>query len=192
MVKVVLGAVVVALVATSACSSGSPDTPAATRAASTQMYLVTDCGSPGEPVPADSASGASITSDVSVLDDDVPVVYVAEGAAPVGELITAELRGGSGDVAALDDLITVEYCGVGLSTGALFDASWARGTPATFPLSQGQLIQGWVDGIPGMQVGERRVLLIPSDLAYGDSPPPGIEPGETLLFVVELLGVGAG
>jgi len=180
------------LVATSACSSGSPDTPAATPAASTQTYLVTDCGSPGEPVSADSASGASITSDVSVLDDDVPVVYVAEGAAPVGELITAELRGGSGDVAALDDLITVEYCGVGLSTGALFDASWARGTPATFPLSQGQLIQGWVDGIPGMQVGERRVLLIPSDLAYGESPPPGIEPGETLLFVVELLGVGAG
>ena len=127
-----------------------------------------------------------------MLDDDVPVVYVAEGATPVRELITAELRGGSGDVAAVDDLITVEYCGVGLSTGALFDASWARGTPATFPLSQGQLIQGWVDGIPGMQVGERRVLLIPSDLAYGDSPPPGIEPGETLLFVVELLGVGAG
>ncbi len=127
--------------------------PAATPAASTQTYWVTDCGSPGEPVSADSASGASITSDVSVLDDDVPVVYVAEGAAPVGELITAELRGGSGDVAALDDLITVEYCGVGLSTGALFDASWARGTPATFPLSQGQLIQGWVNGIlPGMQL----------------------------------------
>ena len=192
MVKVVFGAATVLFLTTSACSSGPPDTPTATPAASTQTYLVTDCDSPGEPVSADSASGASITSDVSVLDDDVPVVYMAEGAAPVRELITAELRAGSGDVAALDDLITVEYCGVGLSTGALFDASWARGTPATFPLSQGQLIQGWVDGIPGMQVGERRVLLIPSNLAYGDSPPPGIEPGETLLFVVELLGVGAG
>ncbi len=192
MVKFAVSAAIVLLVTTSACSSGSPDTPTATPAASTQSYLVTDCVNPGEPVSADSASGASITSDISVLDDDVPVVYVAEGAAPVSELITAELRGGSGDVAALDDLITVEYCGVGLASGALFDASWARGTPATFPLSQGQLIQGWVDGIPGMQVGERRVLLIPSDLAYGDSPPPGIEPGETLLFVVELLGVGAG
>ena len=192
MVKILPGAAIAVLLTTSACSSGSPGTPVATPAASTQTYLVTDCGSSGEPISADSASGASITSDVSVLDDDVPVVYVTEGTAPVRELITAELRGGSGDVAALDDLITVEYCGVGVSTGALFDASWARGTPATFPLSQGQLIQGWVDGIPGMQVGERRVLLIPSDLAYGDSPPPGIEPGETLLFVVELLGVGAG
>jgi len=42
-----------------------------------------------------------------------------------------------------------------------------------------------------MQVGERRVLAIPAELAYGDSPPPGIEPGETLVFVVELLGVAA-
>ena len=192
MVKIVLGAAALVLISATACSSDSSDTPAATPAAASQTYLVTDCGNPGEPVTSDSASGASITSDVSVLDEDVPVVYVAEGAAPVSELITAELRAGSGDAAALDDLITVEYCGVGLSTGALFDASWARGTAATFPLSQGQLIQGWVDGIPGMQVGERRVLLIPSDLAYGDSPPPGIEPGETLLFIVELLGVGAG
>ncbi len=95
-------------------------------------------------------------------------------------------------MAALDDLITVEYCGVGLSTGALFDASWARGTPATFPLSQGQADSGVGRRIPGMQVGERRVLLIPSDLRTGDLPPPGIEPGETSLFVVELLGVGAG
>ena len=126
MVKVVLGAAIAVLVATSACSSGSPDTPAATPAASTQTYLVTDCGSPGEPVSADSASEGFDHVRVSVLDDDVPVVYVAEGAAPVSELITAELRGGSGDVAALDDLITVEYCGVGLASGALFDASWAR------------------------------------------------------------------
>lgn len=128
--------------------------------------------------------------DVSVLDADVPSVYVRVGAAPARELVTAELRPGSGDVAALDDLITVEYCGVGLSSGALFDSSWVRGAPATFPLSQGSLIQGWVDGIPGMQVGERRVLVIPSDLAYGENPPPGIEPGETLVFVVELVGVG--
>ena len=192
MVKIVLGAAALVLISATACSSDSSDTPVATPAAASQTYLVTDCGNPGEPVTADSASGASITSDVSVLDEDVPVVYVAEGAAPVSDLITAELRAGSGDTAVLDDLITVEYCGVGLSTGALFDASWARGTAATFPLSQGQLIQGWVDGIPGMQVGERRVLLIPSDLAYGNSPRPGIEPGETLLFIVELLGVGAG
>ena len=179
----------VLLVATlSACGDSTPAGSGATPVASGGSFLVTDCASSGEPTEADSASGTAVTPDISVLDEDVPTVYVREGAAPAAELVSTEIRAGSGEQAALDDIITVEYCGVGLATGALFDSSWARGTPATFPLSQGQLIQGWVDGIPGMQVGERRVLVIPSDLAYGDNPPPGIEPGETLVFVVELLG----
>lgn len=172
-----------------ACSSDTNSNSATQVAADT--FLATNCAETGAPTESQSASGTAITPDISVLDDDVPFIYVREGAAPAGELVTAELRAGTGDVAALDDIITVEYCGVGLSSGELFDSSWARGTPATFGLSQGQLIQGWVDGIPGMQVGERRVVVIPSDLAYGDTPPPGIEPGETLVFVVELLGVGA-
>jgi len=178
-----------AAVLLAACSSDAGGSSATQVAA--DAFLATNCAETGAPSESQSASGTAVTPDISVLDDDVPFVYVREGAAPAGELVTAELRAGSGDVAALDDIITVEYCGVGLTTGALFDSSWARGTPATFGLSQGQLIQGWVDGIPGMQVGERRVVVIPSDLAYGDTPPPGIEPGETLVFVVELLDVGA-
>lgn len=177
-----------------ACSSGvqpvtqqvAPPTPAS----ASDLFALTDCGASGAPSEVEAADGVAISPDVSVLDADIPSVYVRAGAAPAGDLISSELRPGSGDEAALDDLITVEYCGVGLSSGALFDSSWARGAPVTFPLSQGQLIQGWVDGIPGMQVGERRVLIIPSDLAYGENPPPGIAPGETLVFVVELLGVG--
>ena len=177
-----------------ACSTGvqpvtqqvAPPTPASAG----DLFALTDCGVSGGPSEVDSADGVAISPDVSVLDADVPSVYVRAGAAPARELVSYELRPGNGATAALDDLITVEYCGVGLSSGALFDASWARGAPATFPLSQGSLIQGWVDGIPGMQVGERRVLIIPSELAYGDNPPPGIAPGETLVFVVELVGVG--
>lgn len=180
----------VAVVALSACSSSTPSVNQATPVTSGGTFLATDCAVAGEPEVVDAASGTSITPDVTVLDGEVPTVYVREGAAPVSQLITTELRAGSGDVAAIDDFITVNYCGVGLTSGALFDSSWARGAPAPFPLAEGQLIQGWIEGIPGMQVGERRVLAIPSDLAYGDNPPPGIEPGETLLFVVELLGVG--
>ncbi len=175
----------------SACGSGGGQEVATpTPASASDTFLLSDCGVSGAPVQVDAADGVAVTPDVSVLDAEVPSVFVREESSPARELITSELRAGSGDSAALDDLITVEYCGVGLATGALFDSSWARGAPATFPLSQGQLIQGWVDGIPGMQVGERRVLVIPSDLAYGENPPPGIEPGETLVFVVELLGVG--
>lgn len=189
-----LTAVAVACLATLglvACSSDPSTGSGATQVASGGSFWMTDCTQIGDPTQTDSASGTSVTPDISVLDDDSPFVYVREGAAPAAGLVTSELRAGSGDVAAVDDIITVEYCGVGLSNGALFDSSWARGAPATFPLSEGQLIQGWVDGIPGMQVGEWRVLVIPSDLAYGDTPPPGIAPGETLVFVVELLGVGA-
>jgi len=176
--------------ALSACGDSSPADSGATPVANTGTYFVTDCAVLGEPQEADSASGVSVTPDVSVLDEEVPSVYIREGSAPAAELVSTEIRAGSGDQAALDDVITVEYCGVGMSSGQIFDSSWSRGEPATFPLSQGQLIQGWVDGIPGMQVGERRVLVIPSDLAYGENPPPGIEPGETLVFVVELLNTG--
>lgn len=188
------GALLGCVLLLTACSTGvqpvtqqvAPPTPAS----ASDVFALTDCAVSGGPSEVDSADGVAINPDVSVLDAEVPLVYVRADAAPARELIGTELRPGSGDTAVLDDLITVEYCGVGLSTGALFDSSWARGAPVTFPLSQGSLIQGWVDGIPGMQVGERRVLIIPSDLAYGENPPPGIAPGETLVFVVELLGVG--
>jgi len=179
-----------AVVIIAGCSSDSQQTIAPTPASAGDTFALTDCGITGAAQQVDAADGVAITPDVSVLDADVPLVYVREGSTPARELVSTELRAGSGNSAALDDLITVEYCGVGLTTGELFDSSWARGAPASFPLSQGSLIQGWVDGIPGMQVGERRVLVIPSELAYGQNPPPGIEPGETLVFVVELLGVG--
>ena len=190
MKRIVIAAALSTGLVLTACSSGSNTSSAPTPASASDTFALTDCGVSGAAEIVDAADGVAITPDVSVLDADVPLVYVRADSSPARELITTDIRSGSGATAALDDLITVEYCGVGLATGELFDSSWARGAPATFPLSQGQLIQGWVDGIPGMQVGERRVLVIPSDLAYGETPPPGIEPGETLVFVVELLGVG--
>lgn len=171
------------------CSDTSSPANQASQVASGGVFYATDCAQNADPAEVDSASGTAITPDVTVLDGDVPTVYVRENAAPVSELVVTELAPGTGQAASLDDFITVNYCGVGLTSGAVFDSSWARGAPAPFPLSQGQLIQGWIDGIPGMQVGERRVLTIPSDLAYGDNPPPGIAPGETLVFVVELLDI---
>ena len=69
---------------------------------------------------------------------------------------------GSGTPAALGDEITVNYIGVACSTGKIFDSSWQRGQPATFPLQEGGLIQGWTQGIPGMQPGGRRLLSDPA------------------------------
>ena len=82
----------------------------------------------------------------------------------------------------------MHYLGVEYETGEEFDSSWNRGQSAKFPLPN--LIPAWQQGIPGMKVGGRRQLVIPAHLGYGDRGAGGvIKPGETLIFVVDLLEV---
>jgi peptidylprolyl isomerase len=86
--------------------------------------------------------------------------------------------------------VDVHYVGVSWATGRQFDASWDRGGTFQFGLGQGQVIPGWDQGVTGMKVGGRRRLTIPPDLAYGSRGAGGaIGPDETLVFVVDLLGV---
>jgi len=86
--------------------------------------------------------------------------------------------------------VDVHYVGVAWSTGEQFDASWDRGETFSFGLGQGQVIQGWDQGVAGMKVGGRRRMTVPPGLAYGERGAGGvIAPGETLVFVVDLLGV---
>ena len=86
--------------------------------------------------------------------------------------------------------VTVHYVGVSWSTGAKFDASWDRNEPFRFPLGAGHVIAGWDRGVQGMKVGGQRRLTIPPALGYGDRGAGAvIKPGETLVFVVDLLGV---
>ena len=107
---------------------------------------------------------------------------------PPAELQKTDVVKGKGKRAKAGDTVDVQYVGVSWSTGKQFDASWDRGAePFSFPLGAGQVIPGWDQGVEGMRVGGRRVLVIPPDLAYGDqSPSPDIAPGETLVFVVDL------
>ena len=84
--------------------------------------------------------------------------------------------------------VRAHYVGVAYSTGEEFDASWNRGQPLDFRLGVGQVIPGWDQGIQGMRVGGRRRIVIPARLAYGDRGAGGlIRPGETLIFVVDLV-----
>ncbi len=86
--------------------------------------------------------------------------------------------------------VSAHYVGVAFSSGEEFDASWSRGAPLDFRLGMGQVIAGWDQGISGMRVGGRRRLTIPPHLAYGDRGAGGaIAPGETLIFVVDLVDV---
>jgi len=96
---------------------------------------------------------------------------------------------GSGAEARAGQNVSVHYTGW-LTTGQKFDSSRDRGQPFGFPLGGGRVIQGWDAGVAGMRVGGRRQLTIPANLAYGDRGAGGvIKPGETLVFVVDLLGV---
>jgi len=97
---------------------------------------------------------------------------------------------GTGAEAVAGKKISVQYVGVSQKTKKQFDASWDRGQPFSFVLGQGNVIPGWDQGVPGMKVGGRRKLVIPPHLGYGDRGAGGvIKPGETLIFVVDLLAV---
>ncbi|SFA82148.1 peptidylprolyl isomerase [Amycolatopsis marina] len=118
-----------------------------------------------------------------------PEVDRPEGTPPT-ELQTVDLTVGDGAEAQSGQTVSVDYVGVSFSTGEEFDASYNRGQPLQFTLGAGHVIPGWDRGVQGMKVGGRRKLVIPPDLAYGDRGAGGvIKPGETLVFVVDLVNV---
>ena len=97
---------------------------------------------------------------------------------------------GDGAEAVNGKRVTVHYVGT-LTDGKKFDASTDRGEPFSFRLGGGEVIRGWDQGVAGMRVGGKRKLTIPPELAYGARGfPPVIPPNSTLVFEVELLGVG--
>lgn len=118
-----------------------------------------------------------------------PVVTVPDGPPPstlqINDVVT-----GTGPEAVAGHSVSVHYVGVSYSTKQQFDASWDRGQPFSFPLGGGRVIKGWDQGVTGMRVGGRRELVIPPALGYGDRGAGGaIKPGETLIFVVDLLAI---
>ena len=109
---------------------------------------------------------------------------------PPSDLEITDLSDGAGAEAAAGNTVVVHYVGVAHSSGEEFDASYNRGEPLSFRLGTGQVIQGWDEGVTGMKVGGRRKLVIPPHLGYGDRGAGGvIKPGETLVFVVDLVDV---
>ena len=112
------------------------------------------------------------------------------GDQPPTELVIEDITVGDGTEATVGSTVSAHYVGVAHSTGEEFDASWNRGAPLDFRLGVGMVIAGWDQGIDGMKVGGRRRLTIPPHLGYGDRGAGGaIKPGETLIFVVDLMDV---
>ncbi len=118
---------------------------------------------------------------------DKPEIDFIEGPPPA-DLVITDLIVGEGAEAVPGGQVEVHYVGVDFETGEQFDASWDRGSTISFPLNG--LIAGWQEGIPGMRVGGRRQLVIPPHLAYGPAGTGHRLGGRTLVFVIDLVGVG--
>ena len=120
----------------------------------------------------------------------------AATASAVNSLESTDLAHGAGAAVAAGQYAIVQYTGwlyepsAPDHKGKEFDSSLKSGTPFRFQLGAGQVIKGWDQGVAGMQIGGKRRLVIPPDLAYGDSGAGGvIPPGATLVFDVELVGI---
>ena len=133
---------------------------------------------------------------VSAAADNLPTVTTNQGEAPtIGAptgtapttLVTKDIIVGTGAEALPTSTMTVHYTLMTWSNGKLIESSWTSGSPATFPLAN--VIIGWQQGIPGMKVGGRRLLVIPPDLGYGAQGGGPIGPNETLIFVVDAIGI---
>lgn len=143
-----------------------------------------------------SGAGSSIPPDATLVFvvDLVAVLDLQPPAIPepteVGALLEVEdLVAGTGDPVESGDTVTVHYLGT-LTDGTVFDASWRRGMPFTTTIGVGMVIPGWDQGIVGMREGGRRLLKIPSDLAYGErGSGAAIPPDTPLLFVVDLIRI---
>jgi peptidylprolyl isomerase len=171
-------------------SSAASSAAATPSAAATGDWAITDCAQVAPPVAATAPPADSVVEgDVAVTSAAgvAPTVGIESAAGSVGELVAVDIAEGAGEPVQAGAEVTVEYCGIGMTSRSIFDSSWARGKSITFPLAG--VIAGWQEGLPGMKPGGRRLLIIPANMAYGDNPPAGsgIAAGESLLFVVDLI-----
>lgn len=105
------------------------------------------------------------------------------------ELVITDDVVGTGTAVEPHAMVTVHYIGASVDSGEVFDSSWDRNDTISFPLDG--VIQGWSEGLVGMKEGGRRTLVIPPEMAYGSTPPPGsgIAPDAALVFVVDMISV---
>lgn len=116
-----------------------------------------------------------------------PFGALMSGSVDTTGLISQDLSVGSGPAAQLGSVVSVNYVGT-LEDGTVFDTSEGKG-PYTFTLGEGVVIEGWEQGLIGMQAGGARLLVIPASLAYGAAGYGPIPPNATLIFTVELVEV---
>jgi len=132
-----------------------------------------------------SVSDETVIPVVSAVAGEAPTISKPEGTPPA-ELTTKDIIVGTGAEVLPSSTLTVHYTLMAWSTGKIIESSWI-GQPATFPLAQ--VVEGWQKGLPGSQVGGRRLLILPPSMGYGAAGSGTVGPNETLIFAVDIIGV---
>ena len=179
---------------TAADGYGSAGNPQLGVAADAPLVLVADLVSIPEP-PLARADGEPQelpedfpAVDVELADDGAPTVTVPDEEPPAELQVGVRQKGEGAEVAEGDNL-TVDYFGAVYGEDKPFDDSYSRGEPTQFALTPGGLIDGWVEGLQGVKVGSRVMLVIPPEQGYGKKGQPPTIPGNaTLVFVIDVLG----
>lgn len=152
------------------------------------VFVVTGCSS-GSTDSATESSQTEQATEQPATDSVEATTGSSETTGDVTELEIEDLTVGDGAEAKDGDTVSVHYTGW-LTDGTKFDSSVDRGEPFEFTLGQGEVIQGWDEGVVGMKVGGKRKLTIPPDMGYGEQGAGGVIPANaTLIFEVELLDV---
>ena len=180
------------------------NTPRATRFLAVCLtgaaLFVAGCGGDDDNTSTAATNASAETTDTTATTPAEPVVRAirnpfreptatAHPGARVDQLVIRDVKVGDGEEIHAGDTATVDYYGALYKNGRRFDSSWDRREPAEFPIDANGIIPGWWQGIPGMRVGGRRILIIPPALAYRDQAQATIPANSTLYFVVDLLGV---
>ena len=158
-------------------------------AANETLLLVADVVAIGTPLT--EAKGAAVAPvaglpTVAFQSGKGPTITVPKKAAPTS-LISQDLVEGTGATVKAGQTITVQYTGVTWADGKVFDSSWTKGSPFSFPVGQGQVIKGWDTGLVGKKVGSRVLLVVPPAQGYGAQAQGTIPANSTLVFVVDML-----
>jgi FKBP-type peptidyl-prolyl cis-trans isomerase len=159
--------------------------------------LVRQPTTPGETAQAlgEQPTAALAASSKQAKDKTEPSIVANSPPTPIGQPTTTPsglayetMKEGDGPTAKSGDSVDMHYTGT-FADGKKFDSSLDRGKPISITLGARQVIQGWDEGIPGMKVGEKRKLIIPANLAYGERGKGDIPPNTPLTFEVELVKI---
>lgn len=148
-----------------------------------------------------TAPASSLLSAADNNEQPAAVIYSENGVAGVGEALESAMEGnnvsklvvtdvllGSGTEAKMGDTVEVSYIGT-LQNGQEFDNTYKKGATFTFTIGEGKVIKGWEQGVVGMKEGGQRILVIPSDLAYGAEGYGPIPGNATVVYAIELVHV---